>query len=307
MSADDRLCLLTVHAHPDDESSKGASTVAKYAQAGVRAVLVCCTGGELGDIANPAMDKPEVRENLAEVRRQELAAAAEIIGFHEVVMLGYRDSGMADSPGNADPASFHQAELDEAVGRLVAIIRRERPQVVLTYGDDQQGYPHPDHLKVHDITVPAFDRAGDRNWYPEAGDPWQPLKLYYSIWSRARAVAMAEQFVKMGKESPWDQKWFDRPWLDHRITTKIDIGDHFDVRNRALIAHATQIDPTSHWWFGMPDDEARLVYPHEDFILAKSLVDEVGGEDRVAPPAPGTAPEVREQDLFAGIRAATHA
>src|SRR2546421_7235070 len=155
------LRLLTVHAHPDDEASKGAATVARYHAEGIRTVLVCCTGGEAGDILNPAMDRPEVRDNLHQVRMDELARAAEAIGYDEVVMLGYRDSGMPGTPENEDPRSFAQAELDEAIGRLVVIIRRERPQVMITYGDEQEGYPHPDHLRVHDISGPAFDAAGD--------------------------------------------------------------------------------------------------------------------------------------------------
>ncbi len=134
-------------------------------------------------------------------------------------MLGYRDSGMPETPENADPRAFANADLDEAVGRLVEVVRRERPQVILTYGDDQQGYPHPDHLRVHDISVPAFERAGDPAAYPDAGEPWQPLKLYYSSWSRARIVALHERFLAMGLESPFDERWFERPDQDHRITT----------------------------------------------------------------------------------------
>src|SRR5918911_2321823 len=133
----DRLSLLTVHAHPDDEASKGAATVHRYHSEGVHTVLVCATGGEAGDILNPKMDRPEVRERLPEVRAEELAKSAEAIGYDEVVMLGYRDSGMPGTPENEDPRSFARAELDEAIGRLVAVIRRERPQVIITYGDEQ--------------------------------------------------------------------------------------------------------------------------------------------------------------------------
>jgi mycothiol S-conjugate amidase len=297
-----RLCILTIHAHPDDESSKGASMIAKYVDEGVHAVLVCCTGGELGDIANPAMDKPGVLENLAEIRREELAKAVKIIGFQQVEMLGYLDSGMAESEGNNDPKCFHQASLDEAVGRLVKIIRATRPQVIVTYADDQQGYPHPDHLKVHDISNPAFDRAGDAAWYPEAGEPWQPSKLYYSMWTRARALAMHEKFAEVGMESPYDDKWLNRPWQDHRISTHLNVGAYHDVRTNALHAHATQIDPTSPWWFGLPDDVARTVYPFDDYILARSHVQDVPGEDVVGCPAKGEPPNIRESDLFHGLR-----
>ena len=153
-------CLLSVHAHPDDEASKGAPTVALYKVEGVRSVLVTCTGGEEGDILNPAMDRPEVRADLHGVRLRELEAAAAIIGYDEVVLLGYRDSGMPGSEANARPDAFANADLDEAVDRLVSIIRRERPQVILTYPDDQDGYPHPDHLRVHDISLPAWERGG---------------------------------------------------------------------------------------------------------------------------------------------------
>src|ERR1700678_2473235 len=110
----DELCLLCVHAHPDDESSKGASTVARYHAQGVRTVLVCCTGGEEGEILNPAMDTPAVRANMGQVRLDELKAATDIIGYDETVMLGYRDSGMPGSEANARPDSFAQAPLEEA-------------------------------------------------------------------------------------------------------------------------------------------------------------------------------------------------
>lgn len=281
------LRLLSVHAHPDDEASKGAATVARYVADGARAVLVCCTGGEAGDILNPAMDRPEVRERLGQVRLDELARSVEAIGYQELVMLGYRDSGMPDTPENADPRAFANADLDEAVGRLVEVIRRERPQVILTYGDDQQGYPHPDHLRVHDISIPAFDRAGDPDAYPGMGEPWQPLKLYYSTWSRARIVALHEKFLSLGLESPFDDRWFDRPDQDHRITTRVDISDYYPARAAALRAHATQIDPESPFWFGIPDAEAAETYPTEDFILAKSLV---------------PAGDLPEDDLFTGVR-----
>jgi mycothiol S-conjugate amidase len=187
----DRLCLLTVHAHPDDESSKGAGTVARCHAEGVHTVLVCCTGGEEGEILNPALDTPEVHARLAEIRIEELTKATGIIGYDEVVMLGYRDSGMPDSEANANPDSFAQAPLEEAVGRLVAIVRRTRPQVMVVYGDEQSGYPHPDHLRVHDVGVAAFHAAGDPGRFPEAGPPWQPTKLYYTVFSAARFRASA--------------------------------------------------------------------------------------------------------------------
>jgi mycothiol S-conjugate amidase len=287
------LCLLAVHAHPDDEASKGPGTIARYHAEGVRTVLVCCTGGEEGDILNPALDSPEVRADLAAVRMGELAAATSLIGYDEVVMLGYRDSGMPDTPANARPDCFARAPLDEAVGRLVAVIRRERPQVIVTYGDDQKGYPHPDHLRVHEISVIAFDAAGDPSLCPDAGEPWAPLKLYYVGWSGARVVAMHEKFVELGLDSPFDAAWLERAKSNtNEYTTMIDVSGYGDVRREALLAHATQVDPTSPFWFGLPPEVARTVHPVDEYILARSLVG--GAED------PG-APAV-EDDLFAGVR-----
>ena len=294
----DRLTLLCVHAHPDDEASKGAGTVHRYHREGVRTVLVCCTGGEEGELQNPTLREPgqpfhgltpeEEKAKVASMRTSELAASARIIGFDEVVMLGYRDSGMPDSAANEDPRSFNKADLDEATGRLVAIIRRTRPQVILTYGDDQRGYPHPDHLRVHDISLLAFDRAGDPDWYPELGEPFQPSKLYYSTWSQARMRAVHEFLLERDGKSPFDEKWFKRPGQDHRVTTRVDVGEYQYARSESLRAHATQVDPTEGWWFAVADAELNDLYPWEDWILARSLVGPI-------PDGPA------ESDLFAGV------
>ncbi len=290
--------ILTVHAHPDDEASKGAPTLAKYHAEGVHTILVCCTGGEEGDLQNPTLREPgqpfhglspeEEKALVASMRPAELAASAEVIGFDEVVMLGYRDSGMADSEPNNHPDCFHQADLDEATGRLVAVIRRTRPQVIITYNDDQQGYPHPDHLRVHDISVLAFDRAGDPAWYPEHGQSYQPAKLYYTTWSRRRLVAIHEGLIAHHGESPYDANWFERPDHDHRITTRIEVGQFMWARTKALLAHATQVDPTEPFWFGLTDDQLTEIYPWEDWILAKSNVGPIPDSDT-------------ECDLFDGV------
>lgn len=297
----EQLRIVTVHAHPDDEASKGAPTMARYSSQGVRTVLVCCTGGEEGDVNNPALreagqpfhglDRDAERTLLAQVRPRELLDAATVIGFDDVVMLGYHDSGMVDSPANANPNCFHMADIDEAVGRLVKIIRAERPQILVTYGDEQSGYPHPDHIKVHDVSILAFDRAGDAQWYPELGAPWQPLKMYYSAWSRKRIVAIHEAMLALRGSSPYDENWFKRPDVDTRITTRIEIGDYYWARSGALRAHATQVDAGESFWFGLSDAELATVYPWEDWILARSLV--------------ASTPLVEgafEDDFFAGLR-----
>jgi mycothiol S-conjugate amidase len=287
----DRLALLQVHAHPDDEASKGAGTTAKYAAEGVHNVLVCCTGGEAGEILNPAVEDPGSPEALHEMRMGELAESVRVLGYASLHMLGYHDSGMPDTETNKRPDNFANAPLDEAVGRLVKIIREERPQVIITYRDEQNFYPHPDHLRVHEISMPAFDLAGDPEAYPELGEPWQPSKLYYVSWSIARVKALHETFVARGEESPYES-WFERGFDTNRkdeFTALIDVGDYLTQRREALLAHRTQVDPTGHW-MRLPDDVVREVFPWEEYQLARSLVDN------------GVADGEFEDDLFAGIR-----
>ena len=286
------LCLLSVHAHPDDEASKGSGTVARYHDEGVRAVLVCCTGGEAGDILNPAVDNEHVRANLHQVRMAELDASAAAIGYDVVHLLGYHDSGMPDTEMNARPDNFANAPLDEAVGRLVALIRSERPQVIITYADDRSFYPHPDHIRVHEISLPAFDAAGDATRFPEAGPAWQPSKMYYTGFSRKRVQALHDAFLARGEESPYE-RWFERglPERADEYTTFVDVGDWLHRRREALLAHRTQVDPDG-FWMRIPDAVIREVFPWEEYLLARSLVDTEVPEGDV------------EDDLFAGIREA---
>lgn len=285
--------LLAVHAHPDDESSKGAGSFARYADEGVRTVIVTCTGGEAGDILNPAMDKPGILERMPELRREELARALAILNVRQHYFLGYRDSGMPETETNKHPDAFTNADLGEAVGRLVEIIRAERPQVLLTY-DEQGGYPHPDHIRTHEISVAAFDAAGDPARYPEAGEPFQPLKLYYfASFSRRRMRRLHEGVLERGLESPfgeWLKRWEEEERSsgeqipEPEVTTQVDVGKWLPQARDALIAHASQIDPNG-FWFAVPDELIAEIYPWEDYTLVRSLV---------RTPLP-------ERDLFAGI------
>jgi mycothiol S-conjugate amidase len=294
--ADHQLCLLTIHAHPDDEASKGSATVAKYAAAGVHTVLVCCTGGEAGEVLNKAMDAPAVVANLPAIRAQELKASAAIIGYAAVHRLGYHDSGMPGTDWNERPNNFLNAPAQEAIGRLVAIIRAERPHVIVTYADGRQGYAHPDHLRVHDISGPAFDAAGDPTQYPELGEPWQPLKMYYvgGGMSVRRMQALTPLFEALGEENPlaqWQRRRRERGLPEippNPVTTLIDVGDFLPVRRAALLAHRTQIDPEGAW-LRLPDDALRKAFPWEEYELARSLVDNHVPDGEL------------EQDLFAGI------
>ncbi|RZS40770.1 mycothiol S-conjugate amidase [Herbihabitans rhizosphaerae] len=285
----EKLRLMAVHAHPDDESSKGAATMAKYTAAGHEVMVVTCTGGERGDILNPAMERPDVKENMTDVRRAEMARAAEILGVQHR-WLGFVDSGLPE--GDPTPplpeGCFALVPLEESVPPLVKAMREFKPHVVITY-DENGGYPHPDHIRCHEVSVAAFDAAGDPDRYPEQGEPWTPLKLYYSHgFSRSRLVAMHEALLARGLESPygeWLEKWdADKGDLSHRVTTKIECAEYFETRDAALLAHATQIDPNSRW-FAVPLEVQRDVWPFEEYELARSLVDTTLPED----------------DLFAGI------
>ncbi len=280
------LCLLTIHAHPDDEASKGAGTVAKYADEGIKTVLVCCTGGEEGEILNPEMKTPENQSNLKEIRQAELEKSVEIIGYHVLEHLGYRDSGMEGSDANGHSNAFAKLPLEEPVEKLVKIIRQEKPSVIITYSDEQGGYRHPDHVRVHDISRPAFDMAGDPDAFPEAGEPFQPSKLYYTVWSRTRIEAMHKKFLELDLKSPYEEWWFKRPSNEDKITTRVEVEKWYDRRCDALLAHKTQVDPASSFWFGLPREVAAKAYPYDDYILAHSLFET----------------ELPEEDIFAGLR-----
>ena len=287
---------MAVHAHPDDESSKGAATMARYVREGIDVMVCTMTGGERGDVLNPAMDRPEVKANMARIRREEMARAREILGVQQRFM-GFVDSGLPD--GDPKPplpdGSFALVPLAEAAAPLVKAVREFRPHVILTY-DENGGYPHPDHIKTHQVTVEAFEAAADPDRYPEAGEPWQPLKLYYFVsFHQAKYVALHEEMLRRGQDSPyekifaqWEERARKREELGIKqleITTRIDVADYLEIRDQALLAHATQIDPKSAW-FDCPLDVQRAAWPTEDYHLARSLVDT----------------ELPEDDLFAGVR-----
>ncbi|PWV52983.1 MULTISPECIES: mycothiol conjugate amidase Mca [Nocardiopsis] len=287
----ERLRLMAVHAHPDDESSKGAATMARYAREGAEVLVVTMTGGERGDILNPAMERPEIRENIAEVRREEMNRAREILGV-EQEFAGFVDSGLPE--GDPLPplpeGSFATLSVEEGAEPLVAAIRRFRPHVILTY-DENGGYPHPDHIMTHKVSMHAFDAAAEPDAYPDAGDPWQPLKLYYFVsFPPERFEALAKILVERGLDNPfeeWMERLKDRERPRWEITTRVSCSEYFDTAHDALRAHATQIDPNG-FWFAVPNEVVAEAWPTEDYHLVRSLVDT----------------EVPEQDLFAGVREA---
>ncbi|MGB3953995.1 MAG: mycothiol conjugate amidase Mca [Brooklawnia sp.] len=284
----EQLRLLHVHAHPDDESSKGAATSAKYVAEGVRVVVATCTGGERGSVLNPQMDRPEVWENMAEVRQAEMARAREILGV-EHYSLGFIDSGLpeGDPVPELPEGSFASLNPTEAAEPLVEVIRMVRPQVLTTY-DEQGGYPHPDHIQCHRVSVEALRLAADSSYRPDLGEPWSVLKVYYQMgFHRLRYAALDEALHEHGMDSPYSERlanWEDLHY-ERRITTRVPCAEYFQVRDDALRAHASQIDPNG-IWFSVPLEIQAKAWPTEDWQLVFSAVPTV----------------IPEGDLFSGLR-----
>ncbi len=282
------LRLMHVHAHPDDESSKGAATTARYVAEGVEVMVVTCTGGERGSVLNPKMDRPEVQENIAAIRALEMETAREVLGV-EQRWLGFVDSGLPE--GDPLPplpeGCFALEDPEVAAEPLVELIREFRPHVVTTY-DENGGYPHPDHIQCHRVTMAAVKAAADEHAWPGAGEPWQVSKVYYHMsFHRLRFAALDAAMHEQGMDSPYAERlaaWDDLDF-EKRITTFVPCADYFEVRDAALRAHATQIDPDGPW-FAVPTETQKRAWPTEDFELVFSTV--------------GTAHP--ESDLFAGLR-----
>ncbi|WP_149202534.1 mycothiol conjugate amidase Mca [Actinotalea subterranea] len=280
---------MAVHAHPDDESSKGAATTARYAAEGVDVLVVTCTGGERGDILNPRYSGLHgTPEEMAQVRRAEMAAAAEALGVRQH-WLGFVDSGLPE--GDPLPplpeGCFALVPLEEAAAPLVRLVREFRPHVMTAY-DPSGGYPHPDHIMAHRVAFEAYHAAGDPERYRGLGEPWAPTKLYYNHdFSLERIRTVHDAVVAAGLESPFGD-WIDsramREVPQRQVTTRIACADYFPARDAALVAHATQIDPDG-FFFQVPRDLEVDVWPVEEYELAESRV-------------PTHLPE---DDLFAGI------
>lgn len=284
----DRLRLTAVHAHPDDESSKGAATMAKYVREGAEVIVVTCTGGERGDILNPKLkDDPEANADLAGVRRREMDRARDILGI-EQVWLGFVDSGLpeGDPMPELPKGSFALHDPEEAARPLVALIRERTPHVLLTY-DENGGYPHPDHIMTHKISMLAYELAADPHYLPELGEPWAVAKLYYHLtFSPQQALVVHRYLRERGIDSPYEEmmEWFETQ--DQRpMTTRVDVSKYLELRDEALRAHATQVDPDG-FFFAISNDIKREVWPTDDYQLRLSRV----------------GVSIPETDLFEGVR-----
>ena len=261
-------------------------TLARYAAAGEQVVVVTATRGEVGEIHN--YDDPAARRAaLGDLREAELRAAGSLLGVAAVELLGYRDSGMAGTPENDDPACFWQAPFMEAVGRLVRLARRYRPEVMTAY-DPFGGYGHPDHIQVHRVGTAAFFGAADVGRFPleEGEEPWQPSKLYWVTWPRERTRQRRRAAAEAGEISAAEAEAEpDTGTMEEHISTFVDIAPWFDRKWAAILAHRTQIAETG-WLLAIPEEARRRAFSREAFILAFSGAG-----------APADAP-----DLFAGLR-----
>lgn len=311
--ADHRPTLMTVHAHPDDETIGTGGTMAKYVAMGRRVVLVTCTRGEMGEIVVPELDTERNHRHLGDLRAAELEAAMGDLGVTEWDNLGYRDSDMMGRAGNQDPRSFWRADPDEAIGRLTWLVRRYRPEVITTY-NDFGGYGHPDHIRTHVVAVGAFARAGDPAWYPEqlapesggsgpgldAGGlaPWTPLKLYEQAIPASVRRTMQERTEAAGRRGIWSppedatpeqlaefEAYVEKMLVpDELITTRIDVADVLDRKWSAIRRHVTQI-AEDHTFIAFGIEGWREFWSVESYILRESRV-------------PTEPPET---DLFAGL------
>lgn len=283
------LRLMAVHAHPDDESSKGAATTALYAAAGYEVLVVSCTGGERGSVLNPhyGQEIPEL-EPMRAVREVEMRHAAQVLGVQHR-WLGFVDSGLPE--GDPLPplpeGCFALQSLEVAARPLVELIREFRPHVMTTY-DPTGGYPHPDHIMTHKISVEAFEAAADPQRYKGTGEPWQVAKMYYNHdFSMARVSTLHKAMLDASLESPygsWVESREAQEIPEREVTTRVTCSEFFPQRDAALLAHATQIDPNG-FFFAIPRDIEAQVWPFEEYELAVSHVQ-------------STLPET---DLFAGI------
>ena len=283
------LRLLAVHAHPDDESSKGAATYAYYRSLGVEVLVVSCTGGEAGSVLNEALEARAMAErDMAGLRRREMAGAQAAMGI-EHRWLGFTDSGLPEEGETVRSDSFAALPLEFSGPPLVKIIREFRPQVLVAY-DENGGYPHPDHIRAHEVAVWAKAVAAESDRYPELGAPWQISKTYYDrIFNTDKVGAV---YAALVERDPDGEATKNLAEMIARVreerppaTTHVPVGEFLEARDAALRSHASQVAP-DHPFFFWPNDVLREVWSTEDFELVESTVET-------------TLPET---DLFAGIK-----
>lgn len=277
--------LLGVFAHPDDESFGPGGTLAKYAAEGVDVHIVIATDGAAGSVTE---EYEKDREQLADVRQEELEAAVKILGA-ELHTLGYRDSGYLDDPANEHPEAFMNVDEGEATGRIVQLIREVRPQVIVTH-DERGGYFHPDHIMTHKITTAAFFAAGDSEQFPEIGPaPYTPQRLYYTAipnrWLKAFLLIMrlrGQDPTRAGRNEDVDLTKVGRPQSE--LDARLNIFPYWEVKEAASAQHQSQGGGTA---FGiLPRWLQKRLFNMEYFMRA----------------FPPSTDGDWEKDLFAGVR-----
>jgi mycothiol S-conjugate amidase len=282
------LRLIAVHAHPDDESSKGAATYASYVDRGVEVLVVSCTGGERGDILNESVLKEAgAQRDLPGFRRTEMARAQDAMNIQHR-WLGYEDSGLPEPGDPLPPLSFASIPIETSAEVLVRTIREFQPHIMITYNENG-GYPHPDHIRCHEVSKRAWEASGDPSAYPEAGEPWHIQKLYYDeIFNSRRIEAVKNKLTETDPDSglihEMDQLLERMGESPYNATIQLDVSDFFHVRDRALRAHRSQIPEDS--FFFVSNELQRAAWPYEEYRLVESRV----------------PTSDREDDLFDGVR-----
>jgi N-acetyl-1-D-myo-inositol-2-amino-2-deoxy-alpha-D-glucopyranoside deacetylase len=260
---EERKRLLAVFAHPDDEAFGTGGTLSRYAEEGTHVVLVCATRGEAGEISDPDLATPET---LGQKREEELECAVDAMGVAELVFLDYRDSGMAGTPENEDSRAYINAPTEEVVSKLVGIIRRVRPHVVVTF-EPNGGYGHPDHIAAHRHTVAAFAAAADANRHPEQGPAWQADRLFYTAIPRSFFQQMGEQMEAAGIDTSQFSAFEEAGWPDDQVHVTLDVSDSVEGKWDALSCHRTQFGPQN-LFRRLPQDVVKRLMSYEHFALA---------------------------------------
>jgi LmbE family N-acetylglucosaminyl deacetylase len=275
--------LMAVHAHPDDEAIGTGGILAKYADAGIRTILGYGTRGEAGEILNPEFVPLSPELSIKEIRALELEKAVKVLRVESVHFLGYRDSGIAGSPDNLHQQAFAGADLKEAAGRLVEIIRRTRPHVIVTY-NEKGVYGHPDHIMANRVTLQAFHSANDPQFECSQDlDPWRPSKLYYTAIPIKRLRMLYEMTLERGEEPEFDPETLGTP--EERITTIIDVREYLSQKLEALYGHQSQIGPDS-FFRRLPEELREEAFGYEHFVCVKGC----------------TPTDGKEKDFFEGLR-----
>ena len=296
MTADRRILL--VHAHPDDETINNGATMARYVAEGARVTLLTCTLGEEGEILVPELGQlaADQADQLGGYRIGELRAAMHALGVTDIRFLGgagrYRDSGMMGTPANEAPRAFWNADLDEAVGHVVAVVREVRPQVLVTY-DENGGYGHPDHIQAHRVAMGALAAAADPAYRPELGEPWSVAKVYWCCVPRSVLQQGIDALAAAGEESFFAgvTSADEIPFAvdDDQVAAAVDGRAFADRKDAAMRAHPTQIKVDGPF-FALSNNLGQEVLGVEYYRLVR-------GERGPA----GTAENGWEDDLFAGL------